>query len=185
MTEVEFCPDNKMQALIEAMGDDEKQAIADLEILLANYNGDARLHFLKGSLAAARQDYAAGIEEMRHAVEIAPDYWIARYQLGFLLLTNGEPHAAQEAWGPLHGIPRDHYLRIFVTGFIHMIHDRFGEAIEDFQQGMLQNSENLPMNADIQLIVDELRARPAGDDEESLSSVDLLLRQSMMRATRH
>lgn len=184
MTENELCPGDRLQALVEAMGVDERQAIADLELLLARHPDDARLHFLKGSLAAGRQDYEAGIRDIRRAVEIAPEFWIARYQLGFLQLTSGESLAAQESWGPLHGLSEGHYLRVFVNGLIHMIHDRFPEAIEAFERGMMLNEENLPVNADIKLIIDEIRER-AGDGDAVSSSVDLLLRQSMMKATRH
>lgn len=184
MTEVELCPDERLQTLVEAMGGDERQSIADLELLLARHPDDPRLHFLKGSLAAGRQDYDAGIRDIRRAVEIAPDFWIARYQLGFLQLTNGEPLAAQETWGPIHGLPDRHYLKIFVNGFIHMIHDRFSEALDAFERGILLNEENQPLNGDITLIINEIRNR-TGDDHASTSSVDLLLRQSMMKATRH
>lgn len=185
ISSTDLCPAERLQALVAAMGDDEKQANADLEILLGRHPDDPRLHFLKGSLTAARQDYSGAITEMRRAVEIAPEYWIARYQLGFLLLTSGEPHTAQEAWGPLHGLPDNHYLRILVTGLIHMIHDRFVEAIEQFQRGMLENTENAPLNSDIQLIVEELKGRETEGEAQSLSSVDLLLRQSMLKSTRH
>jgi len=85
----------------------------------------------------------------------------------------------------LHGLPENHYLRVLVTGFIYMIQDRFGEAIERFQQGMLANAENPAINSDIQLIIDELKSRDAESGESSTSSVDLLLRQSMLKATRH
>jgi tetratricopeptide (TPR) repeat protein len=181
----DLCPPDRLHALVAMMATDEVQATAELEILLAGHPNDARLHFLKGSLAAAGQDYEAGIAEMRNALDLAPEYWIARYQLGFLLLTSGQPIPAEEAWGPLHGLAPNHYLRIFVTGLVHMTHDRFGEAIECFQQGLLENTENPAVNADIQLIVEELKQKGTDDSEASHSSVDLLLRQSMLKATRH
>jgi len=185
INETDFCPGNRLETLLAMMSEDEKQANATLELLLGQHPNDPRLHFLKGSLAAARQDYALGVSEMRQAVDLAPEYWIARYQLGFLLLTNCEPHAAQEAWGPLHGLPENHYLRLLVTGFIYMIQDRFGDAIERFQQGMLANSENPAVNNDIALIIEELKNRDSDGVGQSTSSVDLLLRQSMLKSTRH
>ena len=183
--ETDLCPGGRLETLLAMMSEDEKQANATLEMLLGKHPNDPRLRFLKGSLAAARQDYVMGVSEMRQAVDLAPEFWIARYQLGFLLLTSGEPHAAQEAWGPLHGLPENHYLRVLVTGFIYMIQDRFAEAIERFQQGMLANAENPAVNSDIQLIIDELKARDLESADSSTSSVDLLLRQSMLKATRH
>jgi len=129
----------------------------DLESMLDEYPRDARLHFLKGSLLAGEQDYAGARVSMRQAVDLAPDYHVARFQLGFLLLTSGEPHAAQEAWGPLHSLPADNYLHIFVQGLCHLIKDDFAETVRLLQDGIVRNKENPAMNRDMQMIIDEAR----------------------------
>jgi hypothetical protein len=120
-------------------------------------------------------------------VDLAPDYAIARFQLGFLLLTSGESHAAQEAWGPLHALPADNYLRLFVMGLCHLIRDEFNDVINVLQDGMARNRDNPAMNRDMQLIIDEVRAKLSGQDRGTapISSVDFLLQQAAMKATRH
>ncbi len=181
-----LCPDGKMSALIAAMNTDEALGMRDLDTLLRDFPGDPRLHFLKGSILAGQQDYAAARTAMRHAVDLAPDYAIARFQLGFLLLTSGEPHAAQEAWGPLHGLPADSYIRLFVVGLCHLIRDEFPDTLRLLREGMAHNRENPSMNRDMQLIVDELRRKMDESDKggSPASSVDFLLQQSALR-TRH
>jgi len=158
----------------------------DLDAMLDEYPNDARLYFLKGSLLAGEQDYSAARAAMRHAVDLAPNYHVARFQLGFLLLTSGEPHAAQEAWGPLYSLPPDHYLRIFVDGLCHLIRDEFPETIKLLQKGMALNNENQPMNRDMQLIVEETKRRMDQDTPGNgpVSSVDFLLQQAALKPKR-
>ena len=52
------------------------------------------------------------------AVALAPDFLIARYQLGFFELTSGEVDNALATWGPLLRLPEDNYLRQFVEGML-------------------------------------------------------------------
>ena len=124
---------------------------------------------------------------MRHAVDLAPDYAIARFQLGFLLLTSGEPHAAQEAWGPLYALSTDNYLRLFVLGLCHLIRDEFADAIRVLQDGIALNRNNPAMNRDMKLIIDEVRAKinEQGGGETPVSSVDFLLQQAALKSTKH
>lgn len=180
-----LCPEDRLLALVGVLGEDEARGTRELEALLSDYPGDPRLHFLKGSLLAGNQEYAAARDVMRRAVDLAPDYPIARFQLGFLLLTCGEAHASQEAWGPLHGLPPDNYIRILVDGLTHLIHDRFGDAIETLEKGMARNEENPALNGNIQLIIDDLRRKMAENGgSEATSPVHLLLQQSALK-TRH
>lgn len=188
---ITLCPEPEMAALLEQMASDESNALRRLSDLLDQYEDDPRLHFLHGSLFAEQQDYAAARDAMRRAVDLAPDFAIARFQLGFLLLTSGEPHAAQEAWGPLHGLPQDNYLRIFVTGLCHLTRDEFDEAVVRLGEGISRNQENPSMNNDMQMIIDEIHRKAlktgASEDEnnEPLSPAQLMLQQASLKATRH
>jgi tetratricopeptide (TPR) repeat protein len=186
-THASLCPDDRMNILIAALKGDGTRASSDLDALLRDYPRDPRLHFMKGSLLASQQEYGAARAAMRHAVDLAPNYAVARFQLGFLLLTSGEPHAALEAWGPLHSLPPENALRKFVDGLSHLIQDEFDEAIRSLEQGIARNTENLPMNTDMQLIIDEIRKldRTKGGPKTATSSVDLLLQQVALKATKH
>lgn len=186
-TSAAACPDDVIAALLETVTNDEPAGVRELDRLLTRYPEDPRLHFLQGSLLAAAQDYPAAHRAMRRAVDAAPDYAIARFQLGFLLLTSGEPHAAQEAWGPLHGLASDAYLRLFAEGLIHLIHDRFAEAITRLEDGISRNDDNPAMNNDMRLIIEEARRKLAAESDTASvsSSAHLLLQQAALKATRH
>ena len=129
-------PDDRMSSLLASIRKSVKRGLRDLDTALGEFPDDPRLHFLKGSLEAGQEDYAAARASMRRAVDLAPDFAVARFQLGLLLLTSGEPHAAQEAWGPLHGLPPDNYMHLFVRGLTHLIHDQFEDTARLLQEGI-------------------------------------------------
>jgi len=187
MANPKLVPNDRMSALIAGIQKNAKRGMRDLDTILSEFPDDPRLHFLKGSLQAGREDYAAARISMRRAVDLAPDFAVARFQLGLLLLTSGEPHAAQEAWGPLHALPMDNYLHLFVQGLTHLIQDQFDDTIRLLQDGIARNRENAPMNNDMQMIIDEVRRTMAGQDKggAATSSVDLLLQQARLKSTRH
>ena len=179
-----LCPSDRLEVLMRAVQKNEPQGLADL---LSEYPDDARLHFLKGSLLAGRQDYVAARAAMQHALDLAPDFAIARFQLGLLLLTSGEIHKSLEIWGPLHILAPDNFLRLFVIGLCHLVRDEFDEAIRYLEKGISQNQENLPMNHDMQLVIEEARKKMAdqGSGDSAVSSVDQLLKQAALKARLH
>jgi tetratricopeptide (TPR) repeat protein len=183
----ELCPQDRLNAVIAFFSSDMNAAQRELDDSLRAYPGDARLHFLKGSLLAEKQDYAAAQIAMRRAIDLAPTYTLARYQLGFLLLTCGEPIAAEETWGPLHMLPEEHFVRFFVDGLTALIQDRFEDTVRLLEEGMARNREFPAMNRDVQLIVGEIRKRfePGAKGGNLSSSVDLLLQQAAIKANRH
>lgn len=186
-----FCDEDRLSQLMARLSTDESEGIRELDMLLASYPDDPRLHFLQGSFLAAGSEYARAASAMRRAVDLEPDYHLARFQLGFLLLTSGQPYAAQEAWGPLHGLPRNHYLRLFVEGLCHLIRDEFSDAIALLREGMDLNQDNAPMNADMQLVITGIENRSETGSEEGegsgepVSAAQMLLQQAALKATHH
>lgn len=182
------CPPAVLDELVAKFGEDENQSMAALEQLLKAYSDDPRLHFLQGSLLATRRDFIGAQKAMRRAVDLAPDYAVARFQLGLLLLSSGEPFSAQEVWGPLHRLDSDDHLRLFASALIHLMHDEWSEALDGLRQGMHRNVENIAMNEDMALIAEEIQKKMLADDREddneAMSSVHHLLRQSAWK-TQH
>lgn len=184
----DLCPPQRLEALVDAIRTGEQGGMASLTELKDSYPSDPRLHFLEGSLLAGRGDYTEAQTAMRRAVSIAPDFAIARFQLGFLQLTCGDSYGAQESWGPLHGLPQGHYLRRFVLGLCHLIRDEFADAKAELLSGVAANTENPPLNNDMMLIVDEIGRKIDGQIDETgsaLSSAQLLLQQASLKSTRH
>jgi len=174
------CPDEDLRTLIEAMNEGAEAPLAIADALLVRYPDDARLHFLRGSMLAGSGRLIEAHDSLARAVALAPDYAIARFQLGFFQLTSGEADAALETWGRLDRLPHDNYLRIFADGLRALIRDEFSAAIQKLQSGLARNTENPPLNRDMQLIVDKISALQQGDDAP-ISETSLILGQFSRR----
>ena len=182
-----LCSDEEIGQLLSAMGASAPDELALAERLIEAYPEDARLHFLRGSMLAGRSRPIEAHAALSRAVELAPDFALARFQLGFFELTSGEAARALATWEPLQDLPSDHYLALFVSGLRHLVQDRFADAITALEAGIAANEENLPLNRDMQLIIDECRglvpSGPAGETETSATS--FLLDQFGARGTTH
>src|SRR5262245_3098365 len=117
MSEIaDLCSDEDLLKATDAANRDTGQGLRNVEALQRAHPGDPRLHFLRGSLLAALQRYADAEGPMRRAIEIAPGFHIARFQLGLLLLSSGAPGPAAEVWAPLSGLEPLEPLRMFAEG---------------------------------------------------------------------
>ena len=186
-TRAELCSDQQLQALVNGLQVDEQGGIAALERLELDHPLDARLPFLRGSVLAGLGRYPEAHDAMMCAVSVAPDYGLARFQLGLLELTSGDAAAAAATWAPLDTLPLTDPLRRFAIGLRHLIADDFDTAIACLRGGIASNSENPLLNIDMQRVIDAIanRAQPAVPAEEPMSSTQTLLRQSLLRPTRH
>ena len=174
-----LCSDTELQELMSAISADDGTEIALVDRSLALFPDDARLHFLRGSLLAGIGRPIEALASLKSAVELAPDFSIARFQLGFFQLTSGEAADALSTWGPLALLPEGHYLRTFVGGLTYLIRDEFPQAIEQLRIGIAANAENLPLNRDMQLIIDRVGdiADQPGPSNETASATSFLLGQ--------
>ena len=182
------CDTDTIAALIEAMADDPGGQIPRLAELIASHPEDARLRFLHGSALIGEKRLIEAHASLSEAVRLAPDFAIARFQLGFFLLTSGEAEAALETWGRLDRLPDGHYLRKFVDGLRCLIRDDFQGAIDRLREGIGLNQENPPLNRDMQLLIDEcakLLAGSASEDDEAVSETALILKQFSNRGPLH
>jgi len=178
-----LCDDNELQELMTAMQSDDRDEMVRMDRLIAAYPEDPRLHFLRGSVLASIGRPIEALSSLRKAVELAPDFAIARFQLGFFQLTSGEAVDALATWGPIVLLPEGHYLRSFVGGLTHLIRDEFDETVLRLNEGIAANEENPALNRDMQLIIDQVveiqRTAPPSDGENdgSASATSFLLDQ--------
>jgi len=179
-----FCKDDTMKALIEAKIMDPDGQLSRIDQLLDDYPEDARLHFLLGSNLIGTGRLIEGHGSLSRAVEIAPDFAIARFQLGLFQLTSGETDNALETFGRLDRLPDGHYLRRFVDGLRCLIRDDFPNAIDSLQQGIRINTENPPLNNDMRMLIDRclpFMEQTLEDGEGSISETSLILKQFVDR----
>lgn len=184
-----LCDDRVLEELVATLQSGSGDDLQQTDRLLAEYPDDARLHFLRGSLLIGIGRPIEALPAMRRAVDLAPDMAIARFQLGFFLLTSGEAGEALSVWGPLALLPDGHYLRLFAGGLTHLIRDEFAETIGALEKGIAANEENLPLNRDMALIIEQVRqldttASPPGENDD-VSATSLLLGQFAPKSTTH
>lgn len=182
-----LCDDQTLQDLVAAIQSGAKDEIERADRLLVEYPEDGRLHFLRGSLLAGIGRSIEALSALRKAVELAPDMAIARFQLGFFLLTSGDPAEALSVWGPLAMLPDGHYLRFFVGGLTHLIRDEFTDAVRVLEEGIAANDENPALSSDMRLIIDQV-ARLGGDGQDrddEVSATSMLLGQFAPSRTTH
>lgn len=149
-----LCDEAQLAALTRNMASDPQDQLGLMERLLGDYPEDARLHFVYGSTLIMLGRMIEAHRSLTRAVALAPDFAIARFQLGLFQLTSGEADAALETWGRLDRLPDTHYLRWFVDGLRCLIRDDFAGAIENLRKGIGLNSENPPLNNDMQMVID-------------------------------
>ncbi len=154
---MDLCSDDDLATLVAAIERDDQGDLAALDAMLVRFPQDPRLHFMRGSVLAGRRQALEAHAALARSVELAPEFHLARYQLGFFELTSGEVNEALATWGPLLRLPEDSYLRVFVEGLTHLVRDEFGPALARLQQGIELNRDNAPLNGDIRLLIAECR----------------------------
>ncbi|WP_152616371.1 tetratricopeptide repeat protein [Sphingomonas sp. ERG5] len=183
MTSITLCSDADLQDLMAAMQSDDQDDLLRADRLIEAYPTDPRLHFLRGSILASIGRPIEALPSLKQAVSIAPDFAIARFQLGFFQLTSGEAVDALTTWGPIALLPDGHYLRFFVGGLTHLIRDEFDEAITRLNEGIAVNDENPALNGDMQLIISQIIevqhavASDAATGSDTASATSFLLDQ--------
>lgn len=185
-----LCGDEDLDQLMAAMGADGASELQKADQLIALYPDDPRLHFLRGSVLAGIGRSIEALPALLKAIELAPDFHIARFQLGFFQLTSGEAANALGTWGPLALLPEGHYLRSFVAGLTHLVRDEFERARIELASGIAVNEENTPLNRDMQLILDQIESLVAAksapaEGSEDASAASLLLGQFANRSVPH
>lgn len=95
----------------------------------------------------------------------APDFAIARFQLGLLQFTSGRPNVALVTWSPLDQLPAQDPLRLFKRGLERLTVDDFDGARALLREGMAHNQVNPPLNRDMEMLVARIdAAQPAAPD---------------------
>lgn len=139
---------------------DYEQSTAKLTPLAAQYPNDARLPLLLAGAHAQAGQMDLAEAAFLSALQCDADCAIARFQLGLLQFTSARPAVASVTWAPLAELPPDDPLRLLTTGLEYLAKNNFPEAIHALELGIAKNTDNVPLNHDMQKIlraVKELR----------------------------
>lgn len=190
-THKETCSPEEIAGLVQTISGDASAGLKRVQALVADHPFDARLHFMQGSLLAGAQRYDEARIAMSQAVELAPDYAVARYQLGFLQFTSGDTVAAAVTWAPLQQLGVNAPLALFAQGLQLLTQDRFDEALPLLIDGVRLNTDIIPINNDINLIIQGVRDLQAANatkepsDEGGTSAAQMLLQKYGEKDTKH
>lgn len=150
-----------LQLALEADSkNDSGSALAYLKEAASRADASAPALMLLGAHYASLQLNDRAIHAMEAAVAADPQMFIARFQLGLLLLTAGNAARAIEVLQPLEALDENIALRHFSQGLRHMVKDELSAASEHLQRGITLNKENPALNTDMQRIIDEIAKAP-------------------------
>jgi Tfp pilus assembly protein PilF len=141
------------QGISASQSGDSRRAIALYEQAIAGGQPDARAHFLLASELASAGDMGRAESAFANAVLLAPEWPIARYQLGLLQFSGGRAAAALVTWAPLFGLDPSNCLAQFVRGFASLAHDDFAQATSHFRAGLALPSDNAALAGDIEKVL--------------------------------
>ena len=118
-------------------------------------------HFLIGSehASAGRMDEAEAA--FANAVLLAPEFALARYQLGLLHFSSQRAALALVTWQPLFELPDADPFGHFVRGFAALAQDAFAEALQHLQRGLACEAGNPAVAEDIRKVVVAVEALAA------------------------
>jgi len=94
----------------------------------------------------------------RKTVDLAPDFPMARFQLGQMHLTRNDGAAARAILAPLADLPAGQALSGYAKGLIAAANDDVGEAVRHLEAGLACEQEIPALAADMRRVLDNLRA---------------------------
>lgn len=137
---------NKLSQLEQAVGADPHNA--------------ALRHLLAAEYAEAGR-YDSAKAEFLHAIALDPGAHVARFQLGLLLLTLGDPAGASRIWQPLEALGEEAPLWHFKHGLEALIRGELPACRRDLGEGIARNAANSPLNNDMRLILTRIASETA------------------------
>ncbi|MNV17570.1 Tetratricopeptide repeat protein [compost metagenome] len=158
------------QGIAASQANDGVQAIDLFQKASAADPGSSLPQFLLGAELATLGQMELAEAAFANATLLAPGFAMARYQLGLLQFSSGRAATALITWQPLLGLPDTDPLPHFVNGFAALAQDRFEEALQHYQKGLVLNTTNDALSGDIEKVIAGIKAlsstHTAADDQD-------------------
>ena len=151
-------------AILASSNNEAEKSIVYLKQALDIEPNNAKVHYMLGAMHAEIGMYQRAIEDMQKATELDASLDTAHFQLGLLHITSGNVVAAEQAWEHLNKLGEQHPLFLFKRGILALASDQFQQCIDDLTQGIELNTENLPLNKDMQNLIMQARQAIGNDD---------------------
>jgi Flp pilus assembly protein TadD len=103
-------------------------------------------------------------EGFKKTVDLAPDFPIARFQLGQLYLVKNDSNAAKAVLAPLSELPSGQALSAYAKGLVAAANEDVHEAIAQLQAGLGREQEIPALANDMQRVLNNLQALISNSD---------------------
>jgi tetratricopeptide (TPR) repeat protein len=143
-------------AMAAAQADDSAASMAYLKEAVSRIDATGVAHYLLGAEFAQARMYDRAIDEMEAALALDPALSVVRVQLALLWMGANAADKAKDVLLPLLELDQDHYLRLFGEGLIFLVDDQLDDAARLLREGQARNEVNLPLNGDMQRIIDAI-----------------------------
>lgn len=150
--------------------DDQEAALALFAQAAEADPGSPLPPFLIASEQASAGQFAEAELSFAASLLLAPDFALARYQLGLLQFSSKRAPVALLTWQPLFALSEQESLLHFVRGFAALAQDAFDESLVHFRRGLECTPANPALCADIVQVIDavqRLQSPPPADPEET------------------
>ncbi len=160
-----ICPPHRLDAALDAVAANKTQGAAEIRELLRFYPEDPRLHYAAGAVLAAELNFEEAMAAMTRALELAPHFSHARFQLGLLAIRAGDCARAGSILAPLLDLSLDQPLRHLAEGLAHLLACRLDEAVECLRFGMIVNWSKAGPDREIQSLLEQIEAMRRAERE--------------------
>lgn len=151
------------QGQTASQADEAARAIECFEQASATRPTAALPQYLLGAEFAALGEIGKAEAAFANAVRLAPEFPMARFQLGLLQFSSGRAALALLTWQPLLQLPATDPLPRFVQGFAALANDQFKAAVAYFEAGLPLSASNPALTRDILMLIERIRAIAPGD----------------------
>lgn len=147
------------RALYASKMNDSETAIDQFHAAALLEPGKAAPHFLVAAEYMELKKIESAEGAYATAVLLEPSMHIARFQLGLLFATTNRNALALVTWEPLLKLEENNYFRLFVEGFTAILLNDPTKAIHHIERGIKCNQENIPLNLDMNNVLNNLRGQ--------------------------
>ena len=141
-------------ALQASQANDTQKSIGIIKSAIKQSPDDARMWYMLGTLYGDIGIYDKAVLNMEKALQIDPNYAIARFHLGLLQLMSGRRETAEATWQALHTLGQTHYLTLFKTGLLKIVDNDIEQGIALIREGINRNHLVESLNKDMESVIE-------------------------------
>lgn len=116
--------------------------LVDVNAMLERYPGEVRKEYQKGLKAEQKGKQDEAIEHYRKAINLAPEFYPARNNLGSLLIHKGEYPAAQAEFEAVIRINQNDAAAYLNLGNVFLLTKRYDDALGPIQEGLRKQPDH-------------------------------------------